>query len=151
MTDLPEPINGEAQPVTPARPAATPPARRRPRALPTFLAAIALFGVIFELLAFQLASGHDPAVSGSAAQAVATKPAPNKRVVVTRVVTDVVPAQPTASSTPTATASTSAPVSSGSAPAAPAPSSAPAPAPAPAPAAAPAPAPAPATAVTSTS
>ncbi len=42
--------------LAPSKPAPT----RRPRALPTFLAAIASFAVLFELLAFQLASRTRP-------------------------------------------------------------------------------------------
>ncbi len=135
--------------LAPSKPAPT----RRPRALPTFLAAIASFAVLFELLAFQLASGHDPSVGvATATKAVATKPQrPKRRVIVTRVITDVVPSQPKGSApvaTSTPTASSAPPASSGSSTA----SSSPAPSsPAPAAAPAPAPAPAPAAAVTSTS
>ena len=74
----------QVQPESQRRPAP----RRRPKALPTVLAAVAVFAVAFEFLAFQLSSGRDPAIGGATAavtrQAVA-RPV-NKRIVVTRVI-----------------------------------------------------------------
>lgn len=129
------------------RAAAAQPTRRtvtgRPRPLPTALATVACFLVLFEFLAFRLSTGQDPAL-GTPSVTAATQPRPaviHRRVVNTKVV-----------SLPPKAAAASAPVSS-----APAPGSSgtvgatPAPAPAPAAAPAPAPAPAPATPVTSTS
>lgn len=62
--------------------------RRRPRALPTILAALACFAVAFEFLAFQLSSGHDPALGAAAtagtAKASIARPV-KKQIVVTRV------------------------------------------------------------------
>lgn len=90
--------------------------RRRPRALPTVLAALACFAAAFEFLAFQLSSGHDPALGagamGGSAQAAKSSPV-KKRIVITRVVP----------STGTATSSSGA----GYSPAAPAAAPAPAP------------------------
>ena len=59
---------------------------RRPPALPTMLAALACFGVVFEFLAFQLASGRDPALGESSATPAVSKPKPRRRIVITRVV-----------------------------------------------------------------
>ena len=75
-----EAVGGQAGPRRP---------RRRPRALPTVLAALACFAVAFEFLAFQLTSGHDPALgaAGAPPTAQATKARPvQKRVVITSVV-----------------------------------------------------------------
>lgn len=92
--------------------------RRRPRALPTVLAALACFGVAFEFLAFQLSSGNDPAIGAAAtagsAQTAQSRPV-KKRIVITRVVS------PPSSATS----------SGGSSYSASAPAAAPAPAPAP--------------------
>lgn len=90
-------------------------ARRRPSALPTVAAALALFIVAFEFLAFQLRSGNDP----SLAAALTPRSQVIRRVLRTKVVTDVVPSGARRGTTTTS---------------APAPLSAtPAPAPAPAP------------------
>lgn len=86
--------------------------RRRPRAWPTVLAALAIFGVAFEFLAFQLRAGHDPALGGAAAAPVATKAQPARKVIITKVI----PASGTA-----ATGSTSSTSSSSGSVAAPAP------------------------------
>ncbi len=60
---------------------------RKPRPLPTVLAALAVFGVAFEFLAFQLSSGRDPAVgSGVAAGAQQTKTRPAKKLIITKVI-----------------------------------------------------------------
>lgn len=62
--------------------------RRRPKALPTVLAAVAVFAVAFEFLAFQLSSGRDPAIGGATAavtRQAAARPV-NKRLVITRVI-----------------------------------------------------------------
>lgn len=128
------------QAAEPGKSAQRPP--RKPRLLPTALASVACFLVVFEFLAFQLRSGNDPALGAQpiAAQAPKRPTVLNRKVVQTRVV-HLPPRQQVSSSAapvPTGTASAVA-----AAPA-PAPAAAPAPAPAPAPAAAPAPAPAPA-------
>lgn len=76
----------EPTPPIPARPG---PAseRRRPSVLPTAAAALALFIVAFEFLAFQLRSGNDPSLaSGSTPQ-----PQEVRKVLKTKVVTDIVP------------------------------------------------------------
>ncbi len=60
--------------------------RRRPKALPTVIAAVAVFAVAFEFLAFQLSSGRDPAIgSTTAAVSQAARPV-KKRLVITRVI-----------------------------------------------------------------
>ena len=62
--------------------------RRRPKALPTVLAAVAVFAVAFEFLAFQLSSGRDPAIGGATSavtRQAAARPV-NKRLVITRVI-----------------------------------------------------------------
>jgi hypothetical protein len=93
MTDL-DPLTRPQAPALPAAEAAgrqagprRPP--RRPRALPTVLAALACFAVAFEFLAFQLTSGHDPALGAAGApqtaQSAQARPV-QKRVVITRVV-----------------------------------------------------------------
>lgn len=75
----------QVQPQPQRRPAP----RRRPKALPTVLAAVAVFAVAFEFLAFQLSSGRDPAI-GSSSPAAVTRQAVarpvNKRIVITRVI-----------------------------------------------------------------
>lgn len=109
---------GSAAKRTPA-----PARRRRPGPLRTVLAAGALFLVTFEFLAFQLSSGRDPAVG--AGQPTTTGQRPQvRRVIRTRVVTDVLPPRGSGSSGGGATAS-SGPAQSSS----PAPASTPAPAP----------------------
>ncbi len=55
--------------------------------LPTVAAALALFIVAFEFLAFQLRSGNDP----SLASASAARPQVTRKVLRTTVITDVVP------------------------------------------------------------
>jgi hypothetical protein len=88
----------EARAVTEARAAVTEPASptpsrrgasatRRPSALPTVAAALALFFVAFEFLAFQLRTGNDP----SLASAQGPRPQVVRKVVRRKVVTDVVP------------------------------------------------------------
>ncbi len=56
--------------------------------LPTVAAALALFVVAFEFLAFQLRSGNDPSLAGAQA---APRPVLTRKVLRTKVVTDVVP------------------------------------------------------------
>jgi hypothetical protein len=57
----------------------------KPRPLPTVLAALAVFGVAFEFLAFQLSSGKDPAVgAGVATGTPVARPA--KKLVITKVI-----------------------------------------------------------------
>jgi hypothetical protein len=59
--------------------------RRKPRPLPTVMAALAIFAVAFEFLAFQLSAGNDPALGRHASAPVAvTRPA--KKLVITKVV-----------------------------------------------------------------
>jgi hypothetical protein len=134
----------------PARPGrARPVLPRRPRALPTALAALACFAVMFEFLAFQLGSGNDPAIgAGTAAEPAALKRPTviDRKIVQTKVVS--LPPKPTVTTAPAASSGSSpttgvAPTAA-SAPAPAAPAAAPAPA-------APAPTPAPAAPVTSTS
>ncbi len=87
--------------------------RRRPRALPTALAALACFGVAFEFLAFQLKGGHDPALGApTPASQVSARPA--TRIVITRVVGSSAPAGSTASSSGSAYAAAPAPVTTSS-------------------------------------
>ncbi len=63
------------------------PRPRKPRPLPTVMAALAVFGVAFEFLAFQLSSGKDPAVgAGVAAGAPAAQSRPAKKIVITKVI-----------------------------------------------------------------
>ena len=47
---------------------------RKPRPLPTVMAALAVFGVAFEFLAFQLSSGRDPAVGAGVTGRCAGRP-----------------------------------------------------------------------------
>jgi hypothetical protein len=59
----------------------------KPRPLPTVLAALAVFAVAFEFLAFQLSSGRDPAVgTGAASRTPSTKTRPAKKIVITKVI-----------------------------------------------------------------
>lgn len=48
---------------------------RRPRVWPVLLGSIAMFGIVFLLLAFQLAGGHDPALGTTSAAAKHKAPA----------------------------------------------------------------------------
>ena len=75
---------------TPPIPAPPGPAseRRRPSILPTVAAALALFIVAFEFLAFELRSGNDPSLAGAAPP---PRPQVLRKVLRTKVVTDVVP------------------------------------------------------------
>lgn len=70
--------------------ASQPPRRERPKKpgpLPTFLAALAVFAVAFEFLAFQLSAGKDPALgSGVTASAPPAKTRPAKKLVITKVI-----------------------------------------------------------------
>ena len=78
MTERPAP--------TPERPT---PRRRegKPRPLPTVFAALAIFAVAFEFLAFQLSSGRDPAVgAGAAVSTPVTMTRPAKKLVITKVI-----------------------------------------------------------------
>ena len=51
------------------------------------LAALAVFGVAFEFLAFQLSAGRDPAVgAGAAASTPVARIRPAKKVVITKVI-----------------------------------------------------------------
>ncbi len=59
MTEAPEPAG--PKPVATARAS-----RRKPRLAATVLAALAGFFVVFELLAYQLRTGNDPALSAAA-------------------------------------------------------------------------------------
>jgi hypothetical protein len=61
------------------------PPRRKPKAWPTVLAALAVFGVAFEFLAFQLHAGRDPAIGATASTAPA-KARPDKKIVITKVI-----------------------------------------------------------------
>jgi hypothetical protein len=130
---------GVERPATgPAKAAAGATARRRPRFLPTVLASLACFVVLFEFLAFQLRAGNDPALGGAAiAASAAPRPAAravviDRKLVKTRVVQ--LPPRPTApasATTGTVAAPSSAPAVAPAAPVAPAPvAAAPAPAPA---------------------
>jgi hypothetical protein len=58
--------------------------RRKPRAWPTVAAALAIFGVAFEFLAFQLQAGHDPAIGAAASTPAKTRPA--RKLVITKVI-----------------------------------------------------------------
>jgi hypothetical protein len=97
--------------------------RRRPGPGAVLAASAATFAMLFGFLTYQLRSGHDPAIGGSAS---AASSAPGKvlvrRVIHRRVVTTVVPAA-TAAGASTASSSSSSPVVTSSAPtiAAPAP------------------------------
>src|SRR5689334_22202713 len=59
----------------------------RPRPLPTVLAALAVFAVAFEFLAFQLSAGKDPALgTGVATTAPVSKTRPAKKLIITKVI-----------------------------------------------------------------
>ena len=105
-------------------PSRTPrPRRRKPSALPVAAGSLAAFLGLFGFMAYQLRTGHDPALSAQTASAPA---APTKRVVVKRierriVVTTILPPQEggddgqaaaiqVAPSAPVVTATPSAPV-----------------------------------------
>jgi hypothetical protein len=63
--------------------------RRRIRGLPTVLASLACFLVVFEFLAFQLASGRDPAIGAASDKPTLHAARPvviHRRIVVRRVV-----------------------------------------------------------------
>jgi hypothetical protein len=66
------------------------PPRKRPKKpgpLPTVLAALAVFAVAFEFLAFQLSAGKDPALGPAvAATPPASKARPAKKLVITKVI-----------------------------------------------------------------
>jgi hypothetical protein len=65
------------------------PRPRRVPSLPTVLASVACFLVVFEFLAFQLRSGRDPAIGASAGEPAAARPRPvviHRRIIVRRVV-----------------------------------------------------------------
>ena len=71
-------------------PAPQQPRRERPKKpgpLPTVLAALAVFAVAFEFLAFQLSAGKDPALGpGPVASTPAAKVRPAKKLVITKVI-----------------------------------------------------------------
>lgn len=108
--------------------------QRRVPSVPTVLASLACFFLIFEFLAFQLRSGRDPAIGAAADRPTATRPRPtviHRRIIVRRVVE---PAPGTSSalvSSGAGSSSTGSSTSTAAAPAAAAPAAAPAPAPAP--------------------
>src|SRR5512132_2469199 len=63
------------------------PPHPKPRPLPTVLAALAIFTVAFEFLAFQLSAGKDPALRTTPAiPAAATKTRPAKKLIITKVI-----------------------------------------------------------------
>ena len=63
------------------------PRQPRPRPLPTVLAALAIFAVAFEFLAFQLSAGKDPAIGTTVATSTAvTKTRPAKKLIITKVI-----------------------------------------------------------------
>lgn len=109
--------------------------RRRVRGLPTMLASLACFLVVFEFLAFQLVSGRDPAIGAASDKPILHAARPvviHRRIVVRRVVHSA----PSGSGAPVGggTAGSSSATSSSAPttkPAAPAPAASPAPAPAP--------------------
>ena len=69
-----------SQPPRPERP-------KKPGPLPTFLAALAVFAVAFEFLAFQLSAGRDPALGpGPTASAPPAKTRPAKKLVITKLI-----------------------------------------------------------------
>jgi hypothetical protein len=77
MTKRPDPAE---------RPARQAP-QSKPRPLPTVLAALAVFAVAFEFLAFQLSSGKDPAVGAPVAAGTPhPKTRPAKKLIITKVV-----------------------------------------------------------------
>jgi len=60
---------------------------RKPRPLPTVFAALAIFAVAFEFLAFQLSAGKDPALGPvTPAAPVTVKARPAKKLVITKVI-----------------------------------------------------------------
>ena len=60
---------------------------KKPGPLPTVLAALAIFAVAFEFLAFQLSAGKDPALGpGTTTAALPTKARPAKKLVITKVI-----------------------------------------------------------------
>lgn len=130
----PGPDVAVAVPATP-RPAARPKPKKR-GFLPTMALSLAGFLVVFEVLAFQMSSGNDPALGAGTPLAAKTtqagRPVVNRKVVKTKVVQLPAKGSSTASSAPVAVSS-----GTGSSSAAAAPAPAPATAPAPAPAAAP--------------
>jgi hypothetical protein len=135
MTDrAPQPVTAQpSRRPAPARPEdAAAPSRRRPRALPTALATLACFLLLFEFLAFRLSAGQDPAL-GSPSAAVATQqPRPaviHRRIVNTKVVS--LPPKAGTSTTSVASAAAGSSATVGTAPAGPVAAPAPAPAPAP--------------------
>ena len=109
--------------------------QRRVPSVPTVLASLACFFLIFEFLAFQLRSGRDPAIGAASDRPTATRPRPtviHRRIIVRRVVE---PAPGTSSALVSGggagSSSTGSSTSTAAAPAAAAPAAAPAPAPAP--------------------
>lgn len=90
--------------------------RHRPGPSAVIAASAATFAMLFGFLTYQLRSGHDPAIGGSA-NAASTAPSKVlvRRVIRRRVVTTVVPAASSAA-TSTASSSSSSPVVTSSAP-----------------------------------
>jgi hypothetical protein len=90
MTEQPSTDLLSAEQPSAERPSPPQPARQRrakPRSLPTVMAALAVFAVAFEFLAFQLSAGKDPAVGpGTTASAPVVKARPAKKLVITRVI-----------------------------------------------------------------
>jgi hypothetical protein len=84
------------------------PRARRPSFAPVFWGSIALFAVLFALLAYQLSSGNDPSL-GALASGNASRPVLVRKVVKRRIVTTIVP-------TPGASGVSSGPVTTSSAP-----------------------------------
>jgi hypothetical protein len=66
----------------PSRPRPTRPRRRKPSALPVAAGSTATFFALFGFMAYQLRTGHDPALGNKAAQITAATP---QRVVVKRI------------------------------------------------------------------
>ena len=63
------------------------PRRPKPAPLPTVLAALAIFAVAFEFLAFQLSAGKDPALGpATPTTPVVAKSRPAKKIVITKVI-----------------------------------------------------------------
>jgi hypothetical protein len=89
------------------------PRPRRPSFAPVLWGSVALFGVLFALLAYQLSAGNDPSLGGNASRPVLVR-----KVVKRRIVTTIVPAPGAASVSSGPLTTSSAPVvsSSGSAP-----------------------------------
>lgn len=87
MTDRQAPPEGT--PADAPAPAEAPAPReraRKPRPLPTVLAAVAIFAVAFEFLAFQLSAGRDPALSRQASATPVTATRPAKKLIITKVI-----------------------------------------------------------------